>query len=77
MLEVNDDLLDPKIVQNPSPYYKLLREKHPCYWNERWRGWVLTRLATPGLGFRPFRVSPDPDGETVFGTFGQLSRQAG
>lgn len=40
---VNDDLLDPEIVQNPSPYYKLLREDYPCYWNERWRGWVLTR----------------------------------
>lgn len=43
MPEVNDDLLDPEIVQNPSPYYKLLRENYPCYWNERWRGWVLTR----------------------------------
>jgi cytochrome P450 len=43
MPEVNDDLLDPEIVQNPSPYYKLLREKYPCYWNERWRGWVLSR----------------------------------
>lgn len=43
MSEVNDDLLDPEIVQNPSPYYKLLREKYPCYWNERWRGWVLSR----------------------------------
>jgi cytochrome P450 len=40
---VNDDLLDPEIVQNPSPYYALLRERFPCYWNERWRGWVLTR----------------------------------
>jgi cytochrome P450 len=43
MLTVNDDLLDPEIIQNPSPYYKMLREQHPCYWNERWRGWVLTR----------------------------------
>jgi cytochrome P450 len=43
MPEVNDDLLDPDIVQNPSPYYKLLRERYPCYWNERWRGWVLSR----------------------------------
>jgi cytochrome P450 len=40
---VTDDLLDPEIVQNPSPYYALLRERYPCYWNERWRGWVLTR----------------------------------
>lgn len=43
MSEVNDDLLDPEIVQNPAPYYKLLRERHPCHWNERWRGWVLSR----------------------------------
>lgn len=40
---VNDDLLDDEIVQNPSPYYAMLREQHPCYWNERWRGWVLSR----------------------------------
>jgi cytochrome P450 len=40
---VNDDLLDDEIVQNPSPYYAMLRERHPCYWNERWRGWVLSR----------------------------------
>ena len=40
---VNDDLLDDEIVQNPSPYYASLREEHPCYWNERWRGWVLSR----------------------------------
>jgi cytochrome P450 len=40
---VQDDLLDDEIVQNPSPYYAMLREHHPCYWNERWRGWVLTR----------------------------------
>src|SRR5215467_9662705 len=40
---VNDDLLDDAIVQNPSPYYAMLRERHPCHWNERWRGWVLSR----------------------------------
>ncbi|MBS0446900.1 MAG: cytochrome P450 [Proteobacteria bacterium] len=40
---VNDDLLDDEIVQNPSPYYAMLREEFPCHWNERWRGWVLTR----------------------------------
>ena len=40
---VIDDLLDPEVVQNPSPHYALLRERHPCYWNERWRGWVLSR----------------------------------
>jgi cytochrome P450 len=40
---VNDDLLDDEIVQNPSPYYETLREQFPCYWNERWRGWVLSR----------------------------------
>lgn len=40
---VNDDLLDDEIVQNPSPYYAMLRDRYPCYWNERWRGWVLSR----------------------------------
>ncbi len=40
---VQDDLLDDEIVQRPSPYYAMLRDHYPCYWNERWRGWVLTR----------------------------------
>lgn len=40
---VNDDLLDPQTVQDPAPYYRLLREHHPVYWNERWRGWVLSK----------------------------------
>ena len=43
MPAVNDDLLDPEIIQNPAPYYQLLREKHPCHWNERWRGWIVSR----------------------------------
>jgi cytochrome P450 len=43
MNKVNDDLLDPETVQNPSPYYQLMRDHHPVYWNERWRGWVLSR----------------------------------
>jgi cytochrome P450 len=40
---VKDDLLDDEIVQNPSPYYAMLRDRYPCYWNERWRGWVFSR----------------------------------
>jgi len=40
---INDDLLDPEFVQNPSVLYKVMREHHPAYWNERWRGWVLSR----------------------------------
>jgi cytochrome P450 len=40
---VKDDLLDEEFVQQPSPYYAALREQFPCYWNERWRGWVLSR----------------------------------
>lgn len=40
---VNDDLLDPQFVQNPAPYYRLLRDHYPVYWNERWRGWVLSK----------------------------------
>jgi cytochrome P450 len=40
---VKDDLLDNEIVQDPSPFYAMLREQFPCYWNERWRGWILSR----------------------------------
>jgi cytochrome P450 len=60
---VIDDLLHPEMVQNPSPQYALLRERHPCYWNERWRGWVLSRYedvynALHGAKYLADRITP-------------------
>ena len=43
MLTANDDLLEPSLIHDPFPYYADLRESRPVHWNERWRGWVLSR----------------------------------
>ena len=37
------DLYSPEIDANPFPYYKLLREQHPCYWSEGAGLWILSR----------------------------------
>jgi cytochrome P450 len=37
------DLYSPAIDANPFPYYEVLRERHPCYWSESGRLWILSR----------------------------------
>jgi cytochrome P450 len=37
------DLYSPLIDADPFPYYAELREKHPCYWSEGARIWILSR----------------------------------
>jgi cytochrome P450 len=37
------DLYSPEIDANPFPYYKVLREQHPCYWSEGAGLWILSR----------------------------------
>lgn len=37
------DLYSPEIDANPFPYYEVLREKHPCYWSESAKLWILSR----------------------------------
>src|SRR5579871_54684 len=34
---------DPTIHDDPYPTYRMLRDEHPAYWNERLRFWVLSR----------------------------------
>jgi len=36
------DLYSPAIDANPFPYYEALRERHPCYWSESGKLWVLS-----------------------------------
>lgn len=43
MIKVNDDYLDPTFISDPYPYFKRIREEKPIHWNERWRGWIITR----------------------------------
>jgi cytochrome P450 len=37
------DLYSPAIDANPFPYYDVLRERHPCYWSESGKLWILSR----------------------------------
>lgn len=43
MIKVSHDYLDPSFISDPYPYFKKIREEMPVHWNERWRGWVVTR----------------------------------
>ena len=37
------DLYSREIDANPFPSYEVLREKHPCYWSESAKLWILSR----------------------------------
>ena len=37
------DLYSPDIDADPFPYYEILRERHPCYWSESGKLWILSR----------------------------------
>jgi cytochrome P450 len=37
------DLYSPAIDADPFPYYDMLRERHPCYWSESGKLWILSR----------------------------------
>jgi cytochrome P450 len=43
MIKVSHDYLDPAFISDPYPYFKRMREEMPVHWNERWRGWIVTR----------------------------------
>jgi cytochrome P450 len=43
MIKVSHDYLDPSFIADPYPYFKKIREEMPVHWNERWRGWIVTR----------------------------------
>ena len=40
---VQDDLMAPEVIRDPHTYYARLRETDPVHWNERWKGWIITR----------------------------------
>jgi cytochrome P450 len=37
------DLYSPDIDADPFPHYEILRERHPCYWSESGKLWILSR----------------------------------
>ncbi len=59
MIKANDDLLDPVLLQDPYSYYQELRESRPVHWNERWRGWIVSRYADVYAGLHDDRLLAD------------------
>ena len=39
---IHDELLSPANLRNPYPYYAMLREEAPVYWNAKFDTWVVT-----------------------------------
>jgi cytochrome P450 len=42
-MAISDDLLAPEVVADPYTYFARIREEDPVHWNERWKGWLVTR----------------------------------
>jgi cytochrome P450 len=39
------DPYSPAIDADPFPYYKILRDEHPCFWSNEAQMWILSRYA--------------------------------
>ena len=50
-----DDLLCDLAINDPVEYYGRLRTIDPVYWNERWRGWIVTGYPEVAAGYRDHR----------------------
>jgi cytochrome P450 len=59
VISVSDDLLDPVLLEDPFPYYRELRETRPVHWNERWRGWIVSKYEDVYAGLHDPRMRAD------------------
>ena len=39
------DPFSPAVDADPFPYYKILRDEHPCFWSPETKMWILSRYA--------------------------------
>ncbi len=39
------DPFSPSVDADPFPYYKRLRDEHPCFWSDQAQMWILSRYA--------------------------------
>ena len=39
------DPYSPAVDADPFPFYKTLRDEHPCFWSEEAQMWILSRYA--------------------------------
>ena len=59
VISVDEDLLEPSLLQDPYPYYQHIRETRPVHWNERWRGWIVSRYEDVYAGLHDARMLAD------------------
>ena len=59
VISVDEDLLEQQLLQNPYPYYQMIRESRPVHWNERWRGWIVSRYEDVYAGLHDARLLAD------------------
>ena len=59
VISVDDDMLDPQLLADPYPWYAEMRETRPVHWNERWRGWIVSRYADVYAGLHDNRMLAD------------------
>jgi cytochrome P450 len=68
-----DDLLSDEAVNRPASFHARLRQVDAVYWNQRWKGWVLTGYDEVISAFRDHqRLSSD----RFAGPFGEEMRRA-
>jgi len=59
MIVVDDDLLEPSLIRDPVPYYSRVRTERPVHYNERWRGWMISRYDDVYAGLHDPRYLAD------------------
>lgn len=42
--EFSYDPFDPAVMADPTPYYRVLRDRYPLYYVEKWDAWALSRF---------------------------------
>ncbi|MBS4215128.1 MULTISPECIES: cytochrome P450 [Neobacillus] len=59
MIAITNDLLDPQAVSDPYSYFKQIRQEDPVYWNDRWKGWIITKYDDVYALLQDPRISAD------------------
>ena len=55
--KVDDEVLRPDRVDDPHPYFQLMRENDPVHWNEKYRAWFIYRYDDVTDALRESRFS--------------------
>ncbi|MBI00419.1 MAG: cytochrome [Acidimicrobiaceae bacterium] len=55
--KVDDEVLRPDRIDDPHPYFQLMRENDPVHWNEKYRAWFIYRYDDVTEALRESRFS--------------------